>query len=420
MPVSVRRRPRAASPRPGDFSGINSSKSAAVTPPAKQSTRQRSPSPSSKSRSSSKAAPKKKVSAPATPKVSASHVQANLYAKYGDVLGLVALLASGTNLSILGQYVADVPINKAAQLHLLVQFLVQLVVLIPRMLAASSTATTKAKRKVSTAQAIHLAFISIFYVAGFALSFAAVPRAGTALNQVVYSTSIIVMAALSYAVLGRVPTTGQGVGMAIAFAGVAVASQKAFRDAFRTLSGKGGSGDVGIGLALSVAMTLSFNVSTVLLERMHRMPRTRHAPLSSAFVQLCQVSLGVLALASYVCVMTIPRWNEYVTAPLAKEGWTLKSALLLYAFNGVCSLAHSQIYISVARGGFGANGTGLVNALRTATVSVAAHLFFCDANGTGKARRSCLDHGKVTGALLIAAGGTTYVLNKENGKKKRS
>ena len=128
MPVSVRRRPRAASPRPGDFSKINSSKSAApTTPPAKQSTRQRSPSPS-KSRSSSKAAPKKKVSAPATPKISASHVQANLYAKYGDVLGLVALLASGTNLSILGQYVADVPINKAAQLHLLVQFLVQLVV----------------------------------------------------------------------------------------------------------------------------------------------------------------------------------------------------------------------------------------------------------------------------------------------------
>ena len=207
------------------------------------------------------------------------------------------------------------------------------------------------------------------------------------------------MAVLSYLVLGKVPSSGESFGMAVAFAGVAVASSDAIAAAYASLvGGSAGGGDAVAGLLLSVANTLSFNLAGVLIEALSRVPKAK--PLSAAFVQLCQVTLGVLAFTIYVSLVTVPRWDELVTKPVAARGNSLFYVLGLYVFNGLCSLLHSQLYIKVARSTFGATGTSLVNAVRTASVIVAAHVFLGDS----------LTPTKVVGALLIAVGGAVFVV----------
>ena len=107
-----------------------------------------------------------------------------------DVAYLALLLLSGTNLSLTGQVLAHAGPAKTSRVDLLVQFLVQLVFLAPSLASTRDKPTRR--------QLLIVLLISVFYVAGFALSFAAVARAGAALNQIIYSTGLVVSRLVSW------------------------------------------------------------------------------------------------------------------------------------------------------------------------------------------------------------------------------
>jgi len=305
-----------------------------------------------------------------------------------------ASLTTGTLSSLLMQRLTKVTGHPTAQVVILIQYMGHF------LYASYRFFTNKTQREaaLSTRQITFARFMGLFHVFGFLSAMPSIDRIGVALYQIIYSSGIVILAVVGRVVLRKCPSPQQGLGIAVACAGLAYRGYVMVQQG--AVSIDAGSADTLVGIALAFFTTLSFNLPPVLMELANKGLPVQNK-LTSLDVGMEVSKVGCLVLGLYVGAYTVPRWEELMAAPLAASGTSYAEAAW-YLANTALYIAHNTFFLETTRSA-GSLGNGLVNAVRSATVVLSGAAIFCPT-----LPNMCLDAQKGVTVALLVAGGVIY------------
>uniref|UniRef100_A0A7R9Z789 Uncharacterized protein n=1 Tax=Chlamydomonas euryale TaxID=1486919 RepID=A0A7R9Z789_9CHLO len=241
-------------------------------------------------------------------------------------------------------------------------------------------------------------------VLGYALNCAGFAKCGAALSMVVGSAASQLCTAAAQAVLLRRPLGGRrGAAVALVTAGLVVRGVGGLPHGRVGLIGGGADPARAVGVALVVTSSVCYSLLGVAYEGLLRTPGGEL--LSQAQINGRMACVGAAAASAYQLLYTAPRWQQLVVHPVEASGLSYAAVALHYAVFGALFTAHLHVQ-GRAFGRLGVVAVGIVNALRTAAVSVASAVFFCrpSAGATGQ----CLSPSAAASAALVTAGAALW------------
>ncbi len=119
----------------------------------------------------------------------------------------------------------------------------------------------------------------------------------------------------------------------------------------------------------------------------------------------CYVSgVGLAASVAHQLVYTLPRARTALIEPLgAPDAASAAAVTAAHVVYGLSTSVHALVQVSVI-GSHGALAVGLVNALRSSTVSVVVAMLFCSPASPG----ACLTPRRIVGAVLVSLGAAVW------------
>ncbi|KAL3159647.1 hypothetical protein ABBQ38_010057 [Trebouxia sp. C0009 RCD-2024] len=156
-----------------------------------------------------------------------------------------------------------------------------------------------------------------------------------------------------------------------------------------------------VGLASLVFAALAYSLLGVMYQTLVSVGEN---PPSHGEIMLQASLIGLASMAGYEVFHVLPKWPTLVKMPMQQSGTTTGQALGLLATFGAVYNCHSYASGVVFRTD-GAQGVGIVNAMRGATVAIVSHLCFC----SPQRPLQCLTPLSAASAATVTAGGIIWV-----------
>ncbi|DBA72698.1 TPA: hypothetical protein ACH3X2_010233 [Trebouxia sp. C0005] len=156
-----------------------------------------------------------------------------------------------------------------------------------------------------------------------------------------------------------------------------------------------------IGLASLLFASIAYSLLGVIYQTL---VSTGDDPPSHSDIMLQSSIIGLAAMAGYEVFHVLPKWRFLVTKPMQTSGTTAGLATFWLAAFGAVYNCHSYAAGMVFRSD-GAQGVGIVNAMRGATVALVSHALFC----SPVKPLQCLTTSSAASAATVTTGGIVWV-----------
>ncbi|KAL0052933.1 hypothetical protein WJX82_010022 [Trebouxia sp. C0006] len=156
-----------------------------------------------------------------------------------------------------------------------------------------------------------------------------------------------------------------------------------------------------IGLASLLFASIAYSLLGVIYQTL---VSTGDDPPSHSDIMLQSSIIGLAAMAGYEVFHVLPKWRFLVTKPMQTSGTTIGQATFWLAAFGAVYNCHSYAAGMVFCMD-GAQGVGIVNAMRGATVALVSHAFFC----SPAKPLQCLTASSAASAATVTTGGIVWV-----------
>ncbi len=247
--------------------------------------------------------------------------------------------------------------------------------------------------------------------------------AGSGLFQVAHASTIVWSALLSVRFLGRSITRAQWAGVACIMFGLSLTAlgpllespeEPTALEAADMAAGaaapddEGGSSRILAGLGISMLGSLFFAMSAVCAE-------TATAGVNGLKPGALATKVGLVSsmlTGTWVLLVTVPRWEALVTAPMVRAGGEAPWAMGLFAAYALLSGLHTLFYykLVVSAGGV---VVGVVQGMRAVGVFVVAALLFCS-----RQESQCFSMLKALATVVVVMGVFQYVRATSQAEKR--
>lgn len=240
--------------------------------------------------------------------------------------------------------------------------------------------------------------------------------AGSGLFQVAHASTIVWSALLSVRFLGKAITSAQWSGVACIMGGLSLtalgpilespsapsaleAADQAAGAATQSGGDDGGSSRVLVGLAVSMLGSLFFAMSAVCAET----ATAGSNGLQPAALATKVGGVSTLLSGTWVLLVTVPRWQALVEAPMVRAGGNVQWTIGLFTAYALLSGLHTLFYykLVVTSGGV---VVGVVQGMRAVGVFVVAALLFCSRQDS-----QCFSPLKALATVVVVLGVLQYV-----------